>query len=409
MVDSKDEKRAYNFKMTSIYNLDTEEEEAADYFLQQNEETVFRLRRSIHSGKKRYACPVCMSKVILKVSKLGNPFFSHTPLKEGQVCFLVDQSNTETRRIQEYNYHKESEAHIFLKETIAWRLKRTTGVDSNSVKIEKVIKGQAVPKTWKKPDVQFMTKNSNRFAVEIQLSNTWLSDIVKRELFYQKEGISILWVFDSFSPGGYVKTTKKDIFYNNPFVNIFVFNEDAANMSDLTGDLHLDCYFKFPEKTGRDTYMMRWQNKLFNIKNIRIDKTSKKPYFVDTAKHIKEAEEWCKEQSELIKKEAEQKRAELLQERKRRRLFEERAKKAKIIVGRIKTCDIEVFHVPTNSWHRVTRQKKNASGEWYFTENHTWLFAKDCMTSLFAKDFIETKYTDSESLVDDDHSIDWHL
>lgn len=62
MISSKDEKKAYNFKMTSIYNLDTEKEEAADYFLQQSEETVFKLRRNLHLGKKT----LCVSSLHVK-------------------------------------------------------------------------------------------------------------------------------------------------------------------------------------------------------------------------------------------------------------------------------------------------------------------------------------------------------
>ena len=326
----KEEKYSYKFKMSEIFNFDTGKTESADYFLSQDEGTKFRLRTSLRNGKKRYGCPVCKSKVILKRSNRGNFYFSHIRLEEGQTCFLVDQSNSESKRIQEYNYHKESQEHIDLKNAIAYHLKNTKGVDKNSVKIEKVVKGQAVPKTWKKPDVQFVTDKGKRFAVEIQLSHTWLADIVKRDMFYEKEDISILWVFNDFEPYGNTKTTQGDIFYNNPAINVFVFNKAAALKSYETGDLHLDCYFKSPEKTGRDSYTIKWENRIFNIKDIRIRKRSKKPYFVDYFKLIEQADEWREEQRELIRIDREKKEQQRLIEVKKLEEIQKKKDYAKI-------------------------------------------------------------------------------
>lgn len=405
----KEEKYSYKFKMSEIFNFDTGKTEAADYFLSQDEGTKFRLRTSLSNGKKRYGCPVCKSKVILKRSIRGNFFFSHTRLKEGQACFLVDQSNSETRRIQEYNYHKESQEHIDLKNAIAYHLKNTKGVDKNSVKIEKVVKGQAVPKTWKKPDVQFVTDKGKRFAVEIQLSHTWLADIVKRDMFYEKEDISILWVFNNFEPYGNTKTTQGDIFYNNPAINVFVFNEASALKSYETGDLHLDCYFKSPEKTGRDSYTIKWENRIFNIKDIRIRKRSKKPYFVDYFKLIEQADEWREEQKELIK--IEQKR--ILEEQRRKRAKEEKewaerelnsikrdkqrvsllenvvsekeSQNIDLVMGKVRTINYSVFHKPSSKKYAVKYEKQNKHGVWYYTENGLWISSEDCT------DFLTTK------------------
>lgn len=383
----KDEKRSYKFKMQEVYNFNTDKVESADYHLSQDEETVYRLRTKLMTGEKNYGCPVCKNRVILKVSSKSNPFFSHTPLKEGQACYLVDSNNNEIRRIQEYNYRKESQEHIFLKETIAYHLKNTKGVDVNSVKIEKVVKGQATPGTWKKPDVQFATKKGAMFAVEVQLSNTWLSDIVKRDVFYKEEGISILWVFNEFKSKGRIKTTKKDIFYNNPAVNVFVFDEEAMRLSESTGDLHLNCYFKFPEKSGYSTYTLEWKNKLFNIRDIQIHNKSGKPYFVDTDKYIKDADAWLRKRSELIKKEQQQRQMNFAKQRRNARLAEEKRKiQREPILGKVETCEMDVMHKETKECYSVVYQKKNTKGKWYFTKNGVWLFAKDCVEVEELKD-----------------------
>lgn len=387
------EKGSYHFKMQSIYNFNTGKEEAADYHLSQDEATVYRLRYSLASGKKKYGCPICKNKVIIKKSVKGRFFFSHTRLKAGESCFLVDQSNYETRRIQEYNYHKESQEHIELKEDVSHFLKQTKGIDSNSVKVEKVIKGQAVPHTWKKPDIQFKTTKGKRFVVEIQLANTWLSDIVKRDLFYEKEGITILWIFNKFEPYGFEKTTKKDIYYNNPFMNVFVFDELAKQQSLKTGELHLNCYYKAPEKTGRDSFTVSWHDKIVSISQIKIYKQSGKPYFFDSFDLIDKAEEWKQEQIELIKEEQRQERLRVQRQKEKDKydlklMFEYNAKTieqdkpvedmVKIPIGKVQKYQREVLHVPTQKKHNVLWLQKNRQGVWYYTEEDLWLFSKDC-------------------------------
>lgn len=279
MISSKQEKKAYNFKMTSIYNFDTQKEEPADYFLKQDEETVFKLRYSLKLKKKRYGCPVCKTSVILKRSKKGNFFFSHLPLEDGKRCFLVEQ-NSGKRTIQEYNYRKESDRHIYLKNLIGKLLKKSIEINSNTVKIEKRLSNKAISAEWKLPDVQCEMKNGKTLAVEIQLCQTWLADIVKRESFYQKIGVSILWVFNDFDIDEN-HITKKDIFYNNPSLNVFVFDKEVQKLSIHNKQLFLKCYYP----GGKiDTNLFgigkrKWIFKIIQLKDLKFDKETLKPYY----------------------------------------------------------------------------------------------------------------------------------
>lgn len=422
------EKSSYNFKLSEVYNFDTGKIEAADYWLSQSEETVHRFRYSLEEGTKNYGCPVCKNRVIIKKSKLSNFFFSHTKLKEGQQCFLVDNSDYEGRRIQEYNYRKESQEHILLKETIAYHLRNTKGVKFNSVKVEKVIKGQAVPKTWKKPDVQFVTEKGKRFAVEIQLSNTWLNDIVKRDMFYKEEGVSILWIFKSWESYGYEKTTKKDIAFNNEHMNVFVFDKDAAWYSDRYKNLHLKCYFKKPEKTGPDSYTVKWDDKIVSLKDFKFDKKSHKPYVIDSFKLIDEANEWSEEQKELIKTKREKYLQELFesQEKKRKKRYEEQqqaiadkwikkeevwlseakeqAKPMVKIVGKVDNVHLFCVHLPTQKKYKILYKKQNKQGTWYHTDDGNWLFSKDCMLIDYSK-YSSNDYLEPEPYFDEAESI----
>ncbi|MDY1045272.1 DUF6035 family protein [Pseudomonas coleopterorum] len=53
--------------------------------------------------------------------------------------------------------------------------------------------------TWRKPDVQAY-REQRRFAFEVQLSTTFLTEIVGRREFYRVNGGAIVWVFEGFNP-----------------------------------------------------------------------------------------------------------------------------------------------------------------------------------------------------------------
>ncbi|WP_173647486.1 MULTISPECIES: DUF6035 family protein [Pseudomonas] len=85
--------------------------------------------------------------------------------------------------------------------------------------VEKVWKGQAVAEraTWRKPDVR-VARGDERIAFEVQLSTTFLTEIVGRREFYQANGGSMIWVFQNFDPSS-TKTAEEDIFFLNHLTN----------------------------------------------------------------------------------------------------------------------------------------------------------------------------------------------
>lgn len=376
MVSSKQEKKAYNFKMTSIYNFDTQKEEAADYFLKQDEEIVFKLRYSLKLKKKRYGCPVCKTSVILKRSKKGNFFFSHLPLEDGKHCFLVEQ-NSGKRTIQEYNYQKESDKHIYLKTLISKLLKTSIEINSKTVKIEKRLSDKAISAEWKLPDVQCEMKNGKTLAVEIQSCRTWLADIVKRESFYQKIGVSILWVFNDFNIDE-DHITKKDIFYNNPSLNVFVFDEEVQKLSIQNKQLFLKCYYPGGEINSNlfGIGKRKWIFKIIQLKDLKFDKETLKPYYFKEATIDKKIN-ISKTAKQLSGKQIVKQDKKKLQKTNRR--FEEELTQVTSDIDILTMKGKKIKHLPTGKFYKVLLEKKNSCGKWYWVAAEKWIWKKDCI------------------------------
>lgn len=370
-LDKNNIKESYNFKMESVFNFNTGLSEDASFFLSGSEETIYKLRYALQSGKKSYGCPVCKTKVILKRSKLGNFFFAHLPIKDGVKCFLVNQ-NKKKRTIQEYNYRKESEEHIYLKKCIAKLLETSPGVNHSTIKIEKRVT-DVISSEWKQPDIQCLTNNGRKLAIEIQLCRTWLVDIVKRDLFYQKLGISILWVFNEFDIDNLTNhSTQKDIFYNNPNLNVFVFDNEVEEISKNNNQIFLKCCY---QKVIRKEYEVhrKWTYKIIKLNELKFDKETKKPFYNNTmAIFEKERAKAKAEWREHIKR---LRNARAATNKKNKKLLSKKNQK-KVDHQYLKPTYI--YHIPTQSTVMVKRIKENQSGKWYLSNEGKWFYENDC-------------------------------
>jgi competence CoiA-like predicted nuclease len=274
------ESSSYNFKMSEVFNFKTGKIEAADYWLSQTEEIVYKLRRRLKANKISYGCPICKTPVIIKYSSTKKPFFSHQKRAENVKCILCDDSDltkTETN-IQRYNYNKESEEHKRLKKCIFELLKITEGINLNSIKVEKTKKNIAISTEWKKPDIQCQFKDFE-IVFEIQICQTWLSDIIERDKFYKKINNFIFWVFNSFDIKN-KNITQSDIFYNNPGINIFVFDTEAEDYSNKKDCLYFKCLYQIPVINLDELKIeYHWREKFLTLQDIKFDNVEYLPYY----------------------------------------------------------------------------------------------------------------------------------
>jgi len=105
----------------------------------------------------------------------------------------------------------------------------------SDVRIEKTISDGS---SWRKPDLQ-ANFNNKKFVFEIQISNTFLSVIVARELFYRDMDIPLIWIFGEFDKRD-TQFFEKDIFYHHNG-NLFVSDEDTYKKSiDYKGTTNKD-------------------------------------------------------------------------------------------------------------------------------------------------------------------------
>lgn len=247
-------------------------------YTENDQSKIFQLRQKleIQLQKKEieYVCIYCKQPVVLRGRKNfygpDHYYFSH-PYKSNDCIIKNGNTLTEEQiRCIKYNGEKESEHHYYLKNRIAYYLKKNK--DINSVKIEQVIKHQEISRKWRKPDVLALFQNKT-IAIELQLSTTFLSVIVGRTIFYNEKGIFLLWIFPKFSlEDDLQKFTQKDIFYNNNS-NVYVFDNEAEQQSELQNDLIIKCYFK-KYKLENDYIQESWEVKLIFIYEITFDHKS---------------------------------------------------------------------------------------------------------------------------------------
>ncbi len=322
------EHNVYNFQMLEIYNFNTGKIEKADTWLNQGNETIIKLRYALRANKKVYGCPSCKTGVELKKTEQGDFFFKHNQREEGIKCALIDKMSYTEKRIQAYNASREAEEHEKLTSFINDYLK----IDPNVIgdpEVEKIVQGKVASTAWKRPDVKCNYKDQE-MVFEVQISNTWLSDIIARDSFYKKEKVAIIWVFNQFDPlQANLNLTQADIIYNNPEANAFVLDEAAMKASKAANRLMLTCHYRVPcidfNKMEID---ILWKHSLVALEDLCIDPETFKPYVFPFYEKLNEAKE------ELIA-ELENEEIRLEQEKEYRRKMKvkliEEARQAKIL------------------------------------------------------------------------------
>ncbi len=267
------------------------EMDSADFFsnkdsLYLGDTNLFVLRKKLEKQEKTFLCGSCKKELRIiggighKMQTLHFRHFQH----EGEGCDYkegVKLSKDVVLRIK-YNGSKESKTHERLKYFVAERLKNMESprLGDENVFVEKVYRDQRVSKEWRKPDV-FAEFPDKKIAFELQLSTTFLSVITEREVFYRKQGIFILWIFDSFSDDSQKQLfAQKDILVSNVY-NVFVLDKEAIALSEKENNLYLKCYYvDFWEENGkiRDD---RMKSELVLLSALHFRQSDYKVYLVD--------------------------------------------------------------------------------------------------------------------------------
>ena len=153
----------------------------------------------------------------------------------------------------------------------------------NDVRMDEVIRSTVSYMRWRRPDISFIYKGK-KFVIELQKRSHALDTIVDKDIFFRLNQIQIIWVFGSDSDSSY--DYMRELNYKNTMFdnhrNVFVFDKDAQERSDIEQTLILKCNWL----TEDDTWHFRIDNsgvngKLIKIDELILDDEYCKPYFYD--------------------------------------------------------------------------------------------------------------------------------
>ena len=264
-----------------------------------------RVARRNGGTKARYLCAIC--RIPLWLSRYnhdeGNRWFKHDEASTGCPWFEGSKLSPEQRRALIYRGQQEGAEHRRIKEFIASWLEKEPGV--TKVDRELVTHGQILQGEWKRPDVQ-CAKDRKRIVFEIQLSYTFLSDVIKRDEFYREEGIFIIWVFGFFDLQR--ATVRDEAFFNRR--NLFVLDATAVDETAKRSRLTFSGHFQTPRFNG-GTIDDEWAARPVTLDEVEYPSSNYRPFFFDydAARRAIELEQIKKQREAMQEKQEAQERS----------------------------------------------------------------------------------------------------
>ena len=263
----------------------------SESFFKRPEHELIRWRRifeeSILTGEHRFICTNCRQDVKISGRKYERgqvAFFSH--LHDSDYCEIKTTTGLSKEQIEarKYGLVAESDRHKRLKRLIHNALdgyaSRRKGV--TDVVEEKRVNSNLPYMNWRKPDVMARYNNLN-IVFELQLSTTFISVVVKRDIFYRLNDYFIIWVFNFDDNQKYVDLKNlmcKDIYYANKR-NVFIFDIEAQQASEEREELVLKCNWLDPDNTWHYSPTKGNGNGiLIALDELNYDTTAK-PYYYD--------------------------------------------------------------------------------------------------------------------------------
>lgn len=320
-----------------ILNLETGENITASALLNNmDSDDIVLLRRKLRTanreGKPILVCAECSTKLELRCNKLsresrGKDFYFFKHYKDVNECSIKTNSRLPAGVLlaRKYENVKESIPHIDLKNRLGYIIEKFHSPQKISID-SKFYFDKSGNGERRKPDVYAVIEDKE-YAFEIQLNTTFLSVIEEREAFYERNDVSILWIFKHFPlEDGLQRLTQKDIYVPNR-LNAFVLDEEMLDLSIKEKELHLRVYYKTFHVDGWKI-CSQWDTDVVTIKDLRYAE-SIKPFFYDSFADKEYAKQELKQKEEEYR--LEQRRIQRIQRQEQELLAEqERIKQQKV-------------------------------------------------------------------------------
>lgn len=254
----------------------------AETLLQIDEAEFSALRRSAMSARVerkrggstvRFLCAICRQPLFLSRRREGNanrwfvhdgkseecPWYEGNKLTPDQTKALIYRGQQEGAKHQEY---KSFLAHWLSKDNLVSR------ISQEQTTFSEVVKGE-----WRRPDVK-CHYNGKPLVFEVQLSYTFLSDVIERDKFYKREGIFIVWVFSKFDLDR--AAVSDEAFFNHR--NVFVLDDEALKETIHRGVLTFNGYRQSPRLIDKKIYDV-WESDFISLSSVTFPEGTFRPFF----------------------------------------------------------------------------------------------------------------------------------
>lgn len=293
-VESAKKTESHVVKRSILEIFDTKEGDIIDSesFFKRPEHELIHWRRifeeSILAGEHRFICTNCRQDVKISGRKYERgqvTFFSH--LHDSDYCEIKTTTGLSKELIEarKYGLVAESERHKRLKRLIHEALEGYASREKGVADVveEKRVNSNLPYMNWRKPDIIAKYNNLN-IVFELQLSTTFISVVVQRDIFYKLNDYYVIWVFNFDDNQKYVDLTNlmcKDIYYANKR-NVFIFDTEAQQASEEREELVLKCNWLDTDNTWHySSTKGNGDGILITIDELKFDKETAKPYYFD--------------------------------------------------------------------------------------------------------------------------------
>jgi hypothetical protein len=195
-------------------------------------------------------CMMCEGRVFIQTRVKGEkklPYFAHYKGGDPNCKWFHGKTMPpDAARADQYRGRQESAAHRMLCEQIDELVR----LDARYIK--STVEQYHAPtegKHGRYPDVYVEWQGLQPFAIELQLSNTFQTEVSGRSVYYQREGVTLVWMLYGLDmQGGDIPQSFRDVIRRHRG-NAFLLDRETVEASRKQRTLLLKCYLKNAQDT----------------------------------------------------------------------------------------------------------------------------------------------------------------
>lgn len=191
-------------------------------------------------GAPRYVCPYCKDVMGVRSKAIRDRteyrfYFDHRTAHYRETCAGQRGHSPDAILARKFGLHKEGALHKTFKQWVRDSLDADPTFAETKVE-ERWWDGMGDGK-WRQPDVQTM-RDGQRWAIEIQLSTTFVHVIAERMKFYRENAGRMLWLFRDLDLSKF-RLSEDDLFFSNNR-NAFRVTPSTVERSQREGRFYLE-------------------------------------------------------------------------------------------------------------------------------------------------------------------------